>query len=75
MIANRGVASKFFNALSSQDINILAIAQGSSERCISAVITGEYADTAVKAVHQFFFHTAQTIEVCFWSWNNWWYDD
>lgn len=63
MISNRGVASKFFNALSSQDINILAIAQGSSERCISAVITGEYADTAVKAVHQFFFHTAQTIEV------------
>ena len=63
MIATRGVASKFFNALSSQDINILAIAQGSSERCISAVITGEYADTAVKAVHQFFFHTAQTIEV------------
>ena len=63
MIANRGFASKFFNALSSQDINILAIAQGSSERCISAVITGEYADTAVKAVHQFFFHTAQTIEV------------
>lgn len=63
MIANRGVASKFFNALSSQDINILAIAQGSSERCISAVILGEYVDTAVKAVHQFFFHTAQTIEV------------
>ncbi|MCQ2591934.1 MAG: bifunctional aspartate kinase/homoserine dehydrogenase I [Treponema sp.] len=63
MIANRGVAGKFLNALSSQDINILAIAQGSSERCISAVITGEYADTAVKAVHQFFFHTAQTIEV------------
>lgn len=63
MIANRGVASKFMNALSSQDINILAIAQGSSERCISSVITGEYADTAVKAVHQFFFHTAQTIEV------------
>ena len=63
MIANRGVAGKFLNALSSQDINILAIAQGSSERCISAVIENEYADTAVKAVHQFFFHTAQTIEV------------
>ena len=63
MIRNRGVASKFFNALSSQDINIAAIAQGSSERCISAVIEGEYADTAVRAVHQFFFHTAQTIEV------------
>lgn len=63
MIQNRGVASKFFNALSSQDINIAAIAQGSSERCISAVIKGEFADTAVRAVHQFFFHTAQTIEV------------
>ena len=63
MISNRGVASKFLSALSSQDINILAIAQGSSERCISAVINNEFADTAVKAVHQFFFHTAQTIEV------------
>ena len=63
MISNRGVAGKFLNALSSQDINIQAIAQGSSERCISAVIDGEYADTAVRAIHQFFFHTAQTIEV------------
>ena len=63
MISNRGVASKFMNALSSQDINIKAIAQGSSERCISSVISGEYADTAVKAVHQFFFNTSQTIEV------------
>jgi bifunctional aspartokinase / homoserine dehydrogenase 1 len=63
MIQNRGVASKFINALSSQDINILAIAQGSSERCISCVIKNEYGDTAVRAVHQFFFKTAQTIEV------------
>ena len=63
MIANRGVAGKFLNALSSQDINIKAIAQGSSERCISAVIETEEADTAVRAIHQFFFHTAQTIEV------------
>lgn len=63
MISNRGVAAKFLNALSSQDINIKAIAQGSSERCISAVIDGTNADTAVRAIHQFFFHTAQTIEV------------
>ena len=63
MIANRGVAGKFLNALSSQDINIKAIAQGSSERCISAVIECEYADTAVRAIHRFFFHTAQSIEV------------
>lgn len=63
MISNRGVAAKFLSALSSQDINILAIAQGSSERCISSVIRGEYGNTAVKAVHRFFFNTAQTIEV------------
>ena len=63
MIANRGVAGKFLNALSSQDINIKAIAQGSSERCISAVIECDLADTAVRAIHRFFFHTAQSIEV------------
>ncbi len=63
MIRNRGIAGKFFDALASQDINILAIAQGSSERCISSVISGEYGDTAVRAVHRFFFNTAQTVEV------------
>lgn len=63
MIRNRGVASNFTNALASQDINIKALAQGSSERCISAVINGKFADKTVKAVHQFFFNTCQTIEV------------
>ena len=38
MKEKRGVAGTFFNALACQDINILAIAQGSSERSISAVI-------------------------------------
>lgn len=63
MIKKRGVASRFFAALASQDINILAIAQGSSERCISCVIRGDYGDTAVRATHRFFFNTAQSIEV------------
>lgn len=63
MIEKRGVASKFFSALALQGVNILAIAQGSSERCISCVILGEYGDTAVRAAHRFFFNTAQTIEV------------
>ena len=48
---------------SSQDINILAIAQGSSERSISVVISGSNGDTAVRIAHRFFFNTAQTIEV------------
>ncbi|MCQ2981969.1 MAG: bifunctional aspartate kinase/homoserine dehydrogenase I [Treponemataceae bacterium] len=59
----RGVAGKFFEALASQDINILSIAQGSSERSISAVINGENGDTAVRVAHRFCFNTAQTIEV------------
>lgn len=63
MKKNRGVAAKFLNALSSRGINILAIAQGSSERSISVVIDGEFGDTAVKAAHLFFFNTAQPIEV------------
>ena len=63
MKENRGVAGKFFNALSSRSINILAIAQGSSERSISTVIAGEYGDIAVKTTHRFFFNTTQPIEV------------
>ncbi|MBQ3966567.1 MAG: bifunctional aspartate kinase/homoserine dehydrogenase I [Treponema sp.] len=63
MKKNRGVAGKFFDALASRDINILAIAQGSSERSISAVVRGEWGDLAVKAAHIFFFNTAQPVEV------------
>ena len=59
----RGVAATFFDALASSDINVLAIAQGSSERSISAVIAGENGDTAVRISHRFFFNTAQTIEL------------
>lgn len=59
----RGIAGTFFDALASQDISVLAIAQGSSERSISAVIEGENGDTAVRIAHRFCFNTAQTIEV------------
>jgi bifunctional aspartokinase / homoserine dehydrogenase 1 len=63
MKQNRGVAGKFFDALASRGINILAIAQGSSERSISTVISGDNGDMAVRTAHLFFFNTAQTIEV------------
>ena len=67
MKQRRGVASTFFDALASRDINILAIAQGASERSISAVINKEDGDTAVRIAHSFFFNTAQTIQVfAFW---------
>ncbi|MCR5080365.1 MAG: bifunctional aspartate kinase/homoserine dehydrogenase I [Treponema sp.] len=63
MKQKRGVAGTFFDSLASRDINILAIAQGSSERSISAVISGEDGDMAVRVVHQFFFNTVQSIQV------------
>lgn len=58
-----GVASRFFDALANAGVSILAIAQGSSERSISAVIEGEMGDIAVRMAHNFFFHTAQSIQV------------
>ena len=63
MKQKRGVAGTFFDSLASRDINILAIAQGSSERSISAVIKGEDADMAVRVAHKFFFNTKQSIQV------------
>ncbi len=59
----RGVAGDFFSALSHADINIAAIAQGSSERSISVVIDGRDSHRALRATHQQFFNTAQTVEL------------
>lgn len=58
-----GVASRFFDSLANAGVSVLAIAQGSSERSISAVIEGEMGDIAVRMAHNFFFHTAQSIQV------------
>ncbi|MBQ6568037.1 MAG: bifunctional aspartate kinase/homoserine dehydrogenase I, partial [Treponema sp.] len=63
MKEKRGVAGTFFDALASKDINILAIAQGSSERSISAVINASDGVTAVRIAHKFFFDTTQSIQV------------
>ncbi len=63
MIEKRGVAGTFFDSLASVDVNILAIAQGSNERSISAVVEGSKGDIAVRIAHRFFFNTAQSIEV------------
>ncbi len=47
-----GVASQLFSALSERDINVIAIAQGSSECAISVVVSGADADSAVRAIHR-----------------------
>ena len=63
MKENCGIAGKFFSSLSFAAINIIAIAQGSSERSISAVIAGDDAEKAVRIVHSFLFNRLQRVEV------------
>jgi aspartokinase/homoserine dehydrogenase 1 len=46
-----GVAARLFGALGVRDVNILAMAQGSSELNISLAVTDEDVDEAVRAVH------------------------
>lgn len=54
MKGTRGIAGKTFSALARADINIIAIAQGSSELNISFVVEQEDACRAVKAIHDAF---------------------
>jgi len=49
-----GVSGKLFGALGQGKINVIAIAQGSSECNISLVIEEDQAETAIKAIHQAF---------------------
>ena len=59
----KGLAARFFNALSQARVNNIAIAQGSSERSISTVIEAKRAKKAVKVIHQNFFSDLHTIDV------------
>ncbi|AKC59695.1 bifunctional aspartate kinase/homoserine dehydrogenase I [Blochmannia endosymbiont of Polyrhachis (Hedomyrma) turneri] len=58
-----GLSSKLFNALSHANINIIAIAQGSSERSISVVVNNSTINTGVRIAHQMLFNTNQIIEI------------
>ncbi|MFS2222924.1 bifunctional aspartate kinase/homoserine dehydrogenase I [Pantoea sp. B65] len=63
MRTQRGISAKFFSALARANINIVAIAQGSSERSISVVVSNADTTTGVRVVHQMLFATDQVIEV------------
>ncbi|QTH64676.1 bifunctional aspartate kinase/homoserine dehydrogenase I [Psychrosphaera ytuae] len=63
MKTNRGIAAKFFEALTHANVNIIAIAQGSSERSISAVIKTTEAGVGLSASHAAFFISQHPIEV------------
>ncbi|RLV59001.1 bifunctional aspartate kinase/homoserine dehydrogenase I [Parashewanella curva] len=59
----KGVAARMFHSLAEANINIVAIAQGSSERSISAVISQEKAKEAIRACHQNLFNSQQFLDV------------
>ncbi|UVK78656.1 MAG: fused aspartate kinase/homoserine dehydrogenase 1 [Sodalis sp. Ffu] len=63
MRTHRGLSAKLFIALACANINIIAIAQGSSERSISVVVDNDSTTTGVRVAHQMLFNTDQMIEV------------
>ncbi len=58
-----GSAGKFFRTLGSAGINVRAIAQGASERNISAVIDARDTTRALRAVHSSFYLSAKTVSI------------
>jgi len=63
MAGTPGVAAKFFGNLGRAGINVRAIAQGSSERNISAVVDTVDVTRALRAVHSGFYLSAKTISI------------
>ena len=63
MAGTPGIAARFFGALGSAGINVRAIAQGSSERNISAVIDRADATRALRAAHSGFYLSAKTLSL------------
>jgi aspartokinase/homoserine dehydrogenase 1 len=57
MKSHPGVSGKMFGALGRNGVNVRAIAQGSSERNISAVIAASDVKKAVNVLHEEFFST------------------
>lgn len=58
-----GVAARFFGTIGKAGISIRAIAQGSSERNISAVINSEDATKALRAAHAGFYLSSKTLSI------------
>ncbi len=63
MRGRKGIAGTLFSGLADAGVNVVAIAQGSSEVSISAIVEAAVARRAVAAVHDFFFDRTQAISV------------
>ena len=63
MKKRRGTAAQFFQSLAIANVNIVAIAQGSNERSISAVIESARIKRGLRSCHQLFFDSKQQVEI------------
>ena len=63
MAGHPGVAARFFGSLGKAGVNIRAIAQGSSERNISVVVSGADSGRALRAAHSGLYLSPQSISV------------
>jgi len=63
MAGTPGLAARFFGTLGRAGINVRAIAQGSSERNISAVVDSDEATRALRAAHSGFYLSAKTLSI------------
>src|SRR5688500_5883334 len=63
MAGSHGVAAKVFGALGTAAVSVRAIAQGASERNISAVIDGKHTARALRSVHSSFYLSPYTVSI------------
>lgn len=63
MAGAHGVAAKVFGALGNAGVSVRAIAQGASERNISAVIDGKQSARALRSVHSSFYLSPNTVSI------------
>ncbi|MBT8108183.1 MAG: bifunctional aspartate kinase/homoserine dehydrogenase I, partial [Gammaproteobacteria bacterium] len=63
MAGTPGIAARFFGTLGRAGVNVRAIAQGSSERNISAVVNSDDVTRALRAAHSGFYLSHKTISV------------
>ena len=63
MVETSGVAAKLFSSLGRAGINVRAIAQGSSERNISAVVDEQEAARALRSTHAGFYLSDRTVSI------------
>src|SRR5215468_7066798 len=63
MAGTPGIAAKVFTALGDSGVNVRAIAQGASERNISAVVEGRNATRALRAVHAGLYLSPHTLSI------------